>query len=646
MVERTCEPQVPVRQELLDASDDTIDEALRYADSMTLRGVLYLLTGDEDVATATVGLTKRGLFDVPEVVDGQQVALLRRKAAEFLKAHRDAGAPEISIRSERLRTAVRLTMGLELADEDLELYVEELGLEVRSRRLEWKEAPLQERLETFTVIVIGTGMGGLTAALELKRAGIPFVLIEKNPGVGGTWYENRYPGARVDTPSRAYVNSFGVDFDFPDPYCSWTENLRYFNWVAERFGLQNDILFDTEARSLTWNENNDEWEVVVTGPEGSRTLRSRAVITAVGFLNRPNIPQIEGMSTFRGPSWHTAAWPEGFDPSGKTFAVIGTGCTGYQLVPELALQAEHVTVFQRTAQWLMGVRGYRSPFPPQVKWLDRNFPFFSNFARVRATTLALSFSVLSEIDDDFDSDPNACNPSNKQTRDACIAFLNSKLADPDLVARMTPPHPVLSARPVVCDPEYSVLDAIQRDDVTLANAGIRRINETGIEDGDGTQHDIDVIVYATGFRATEYLFPMTVTGRDGRTLEDLWADGGARAYVGSMLPGFPNLWMVYGPNTNGALAPATFHELVVLHALQCIERLILDNKREVEVKEEAYRRYNRLIDERNNRKVWSDVRAHNYYWSDRGRSATMNPLLPWEMYHWLRHPRFDDIEIR
>ncbi|RYD88155.1 MAG: hypothetical protein EOP61_34145 [Sphingomonadales bacterium] len=251
---------------------------------------------------------------------------------------------------------------------------------------------------------------------------------------------------------------------------------------------------------------------------------------------------------------------------------------------------------------------------------------------------------MTTIDPDFD-DPDACSPNNKAARDACLTFLNSKISDPELIATMTPGHPVWSARAVVVDPEYSVLDAIQGDRVTLVTQGIRRLYRDGIEAADGTRHAADIIVYATGFHASEYLFPMTVTGRDGQTLEDLWAADGARAYLGCMMPGFPNLWSVYGPNTNGGLPVATFHEMTALYAMQCIERLILDDQRTIEVKEEAYWRYNRQVDERNLTKVWSDPRAHNYYWTGRGRTAVQNPFTPPEMWHFLRKPDFTDMDI-
>jgi 4-hydroxyacetophenone monooxygenase len=319
------------------------------------------------------------------------------------------------------------------------------------------------------------------------------------------------------------------------------------------------------------------------------------------------------MERFNGPSWHTARWPEDFDSKGKRVAVIGTGCTGYQMVPELALEARHVTVFQRTPQWLFAAPGYRSPFPSQVTWLDRNLPYHTNFMRLRiASGFIAGFGPIAQIDPDF-HDEYAVGPINKAARDDCIAFLKEKLGDADLIEKMTPEHPVLSARPVLVDPEYSILDAIQRDNVTLVVDGIRGITEAGVETEDSTVYEVDAIVYATGFKATEYLFPMSITGRGGRTVEDLWAQTGAQGYVGAMIPGCPNLWTLYGPNTNGGLLVPAFQEMETCYALQCIERLILDDKKSIDVKEEPYRRYNERVDERNQCMAWSDPRAKNYY---------------------------------
>ena len=632
------------RHELLAADDATIDDAIAHADPMVLRGLLYQLTGDAEVAATSVKMVMAGYFDVPTPATEADVSLLRRKGADFLKAYRDSGAGDIAVGpSDRLATSLGLMLGRTMEGDDLRHHVEELALDPSVRSLHWKAQPDPERLKDFTVTIIGAGMGGLNAALQLRKAGFPFTVLEKNKGVGGTWWENRYPGARVDTPSRSYTHLFGVDFPYPNPFCEWRENVKYFDWVADNFNLRQHIQFETEVKSLTWDDSAGEWVIDLVDPNGARTIRSRAVITAVGFLNRPNIAQFPGAETFAGGSWHTARWPETADLKGKRVAVIGTGCTGYQMVPEIALEAAGVTVFQRTPQWLFPVPGYRSPFPPQVNWLDRNLPFHTNFMRARTCSLDRIANVA-EIDPNFD-DPHACNPLSKRAREGCIAFLERKLTDPALVATMTPKHPVWSARAVVVDPDYSILDALNRDNVTLVTNGIERIEPHGIVAKDGTLHEADVIVYATGFHATEYLYPMTITGRDGQTLEDLWKKDGARAYLGCMMPGFPNLWSVYGPNTNGGLTVATFHEKVVHYALQCLEALVLGNADAMEVKADAFWRYNHLVDERNQTKVWSDPRAHNYYWTEHGRSAVMNPFYTAEMSGFLRQPDLADLAI-
>jgi len=632
------------RRELLEASDEVIDEAVQYADPMVLRGLIYQLTGDSEIAETELATFADSAIPMPTIANPEVARFLQRKAADYLKAYRDAGGDSIGPGPvERLPDSIRLTCGRPIADNDIQMYVEELGLDPWARSLDWSDGNVPATRDGFSVLVIGAGMGGLNAALQLKRAGIPFTVIEKNAGVGGTWHENRYPGARVDTPSRSYTHIFGVDFDYPNPFCPQSENQRYFDWVADNFDLRRDIQFKTEVHSLTWNEDAAMWDAHITGPDGERTIRSNAVISAVGFLNRPNIGTVEGHETFKGSSWHTSRWPEDADLRGKRVAVIGTGATGYQVIPELALEAEHVTVFQRTPQWVTPVPGYRSPFPEQVCWLDRNLPYYTNFMRLR-TAFGGDFSHVTEIDPDF-KDPHSRSLANAQQRESAIKFLKSKLGDSNLVEVMTPQHPYFSARPIIVDPEYSILDAIQRDNVTLVTGGIDQVNATGIRDKEGVQHDVDVIVYATGFHATEYLYPMKITGRDGRSIDDYWAEGGARAYRCCMVPGFPNMWSIYGPNSNGALIVAAFHEMVALYALQCIEKLIVENKRAIDVTEKAYWQFAEETDKANRRKVWSDPRAQNYYWTKHNRSAVMNPFSGTHMWRLLKEVEFGDLNV-
>jgi 4-hydroxyacetophenone monooxygenase len=629
--------------ELLGASDQTIDDAVGYADPMVLRGLLHQLTGDEGLASTPVRtVIVSGYREISLVAGPEAITELRSKAAHYLKSLRDLGGPVPNIDPGGVLESLRLTAGTQVEASELEMWLEALAVDPWARGFTFQSPPGAARVADFSVAVIGAGMGGLNAAVHLKRAGIPFTVLEKNGGVGGTWLENRYPGARVDSPSRTYGHVYGAGFPKPFPYCPQEVNERYFNWVADHFDVRSDIEFGTDVKSMVWDETEQLWEITADHENGRRTLRVNAVISAVGFLSRPNIPKLEGIEDFRGSWFHTARWPADLDLTGKRVASVGTGCTGYQMVPELVKQAGHVYVFQRTPNWLYDAPGYLSPFPDQVMWLDRNFPYYTNFARFQSAFQSRPQVTLKglQVDPDF-RDEHAVSSHNQVLRNERLAFLRSKLGHrPDLLEKMIPKAPPMSARPVLVDRDYSVLDVLLRDDVTLVTEGIRRVTEDSIELPDGTRHEVDVIVLATGFRANDFLWPMEIRGRDGVSVTDLWAKDGARAYVGSMLPGFPNFFMIYGPNTNmlAGLQIADMEEIAVRFAIENIGGLIEQGQRTVEVTEDAYWRYNAEVDKAERFMTYVDPRANNYFQNEFGRSASNGPLDTRLMWHWLRDP--------
>jgi len=649
-VEDPRENQGAPRTELLEATDAEIEDAISYADPMMLRGLVYQLTADEKLASTEV--TPQVGIDAATFANESEVALVRARAAAFLRAYRDAGAGPIDVGPrERLARSLALAGGVEeVPPEDLPLWLEELALEPYGRGLTWKRPPAPEGLRAFSAIVIGAGMGGLNAGVQLKHAGIDFTVLEKNSGVGGTWFENDYPGARVDSPSRTYTHIFGVEFGLSHPFCERDENQRYFNRVADEFGVREHIVFDTEVVSLTWDDASATWEVISKGPDGEQVWHPNVVISAVGLLSRPSVPTIEGAGDFEGSSFHTARWPEGLDLNGQRVGVIGTGCSGIQLVPELAMLTGHTYVFQRSPEWLFDRKGYRAPYPPQVTWLDRNFPYFRNFMRFRAHWLTGPYlsGPLREVDPTFD-DPHARSAVNKRLRDERIAFIERKFAGrPDLLEKMIPAYPPYARRPVQVDTDYCYYDALLRDDVTLVTDGIERITPSGIRTSTGAEIELDLIVYATGFKANECLWPMEVRGRASSSVEQLWSKDGPRAYLGTMVPGFPNFFMIYGPNMNsyGGLGVLNLEEMVVRYTMQCIEYLLLSEKRSVDVTEAAYWRWNSALDERESSRIYMDPRAKSYFQNDHGRSATNCPFYGNEMWHHLRSPNFDDLVVQ
>lgn len=631
--------------ELLQASDATIDDAVRHADPMALRGLLYQLTGDEELRGTELRTVVIGGFrELRMVASPDEAATIRERAAAFLKSYRDSGAGEWQAGpAGRLPASLALAAGEDIPAEELDNWLEELAIDPWARGLTWSSPDkAREAAAGFEVVVIGAGMGGLNAAVQLKRAGIPFTVLEKNAGVGGTWWENRYPGARVDTPSRTYGHLYGVSFEKPYPFCPQPENEKYLNWVADTFAVRGDIQFHTEVRSAEWDDAAAQWAITADHPDGRRTVRASAVITSVGFLSRPNIPHFDGIEDFRGQWFHTARWPEGLNLAGKRVAVIGTGCTGYQMIPEIAKETEHVYVFQRTANWVYEAPGYLAPFPAQVSWLDRNFPYLANFSRFRTAFMQRPQNSLPglRVDPGF-RDEHAVSPINKKIRDERIGFLHSKLGHrPDLLEKMTPKAPPMSARPVLVDKDYSIVDVLLNDNVTLVSDGVGRVTPDAIELPDGTRCPVDVIVLATGFKANDFLWPMEIRGRGGQRVEDLWARDGARGYLGTMLPGFPNFFMIYGPNTNllQGMQIIGMEEITTRFVLESIGGLIESGRRVVEVTEDAYWRYNAEVDRAEKLMTYMDARADSYYQNEFGRSAANGPLDTRLLWNWLRDP--------
>ena len=528
--------QTVMRAELLEATDEEIEDAVRFADPMTLRGLLYHLTGDASIAATSV--TEVAPPVPATVADTADVGLIRSKAVEFLREYRDSGAGPINPGPvEGLPRSLALAAGVEqLVDEDLEIWFEELALDPYERGLRWEHS----RRSGAVAGVLGrrdrcrdgrVERGGPAKARRHRLHRHREELRCRRDVVR----EPLSRGARGFTEPCLHAHlRCGLRLAYPycirgrEPAllqlgrrrvrCARSHRLRHRGHVAEL----------GRGRRSTW-------EVIAKGREGQRVWRPNVVISAVGLLSRPSLPRIEGMATSQGPSFHTARWPEGLDLTGKRVAVIGTGCSGVQLVPELALRPGTWTCSSGARSGSSTDKGYLAPYPPQVTWLDRNLPLLHKLHAVPdqlADRARTSPGPLREIDPTFD-DPHAPQRRQQAVPRRAHRVHRAEVREPARPDREDDPAiPPVSQRPVQVDSDYCYYDALLRDNVTLVTDGIERITRTGIRTRMGPSTEVDVIVYATGFKANECLWPMEVRGRDGRSVEELWAKDGPRAYIG------------------------------------------------------------------------------------------------------------------
>ncbi|GAA5099406.1 flavin-containing monooxygenase [Nocardia iowensis] len=388
-------------------------------------------------------------------------------------------------------------------------------------------------MTTPSIIIIGAGFGGLGLALELRRAGLDsFTILERAQDLGGVWRENTYPGAACDVPSPLYSWSFEPKTDWPRRFSEQRDIHEYMRGVAEKHDLVRYIRFGTEVTDAEFDEQTGRW--IITTADGAQ-LTADVLVPAVGQLSRPAMPNIAGIDTFAGPAFHSAEWDHSVDLTGKRVACIGTGASAIQYIPRIQPEAAHLTLFQRSAAWVLPKfdTEYSSTHKAVFKYLPptrlaERFAIWSFFE-----VLALALTDIPAM------------------KTPVIALADrhrvKQVSDPELRAKLTPDYAAGCKRGLFSN-EY--FPALAQPNVTVETTAIEAITPTGIRTADGVEHEVDVIVYGTGFKGTEFLAPMNIYGLGGRKLADVWGDEGARAFLGLSVPHFPNLFMMYGPNTN------------------------------------------------------------------------------------------------
>ena len=496
----------------------------------------------------------------------------------------------------------------------------------------------------FTVAIIGAGMIGLNAAIKLGGAGFGYQIFEERDDLGGTWSRNTYPGAAVDTPSHFYSYSFELNPSWSKYYPTGPEYLDYLRGVANKYQVLPHISFRSKVLGCAWDEDDQRWRVTVQGPGGEVTThRANTVVTATGVLNAPSIPQVDGAQSFRGEMMHTAQWRDDVDLRGKRVVVLGTGCTSVQVVASIVDQVGTLDVVMRQPHWVVPESNVFADVAEGMRWALANIPYFHQWFRLKSYWWAADKGwPVARIDPDWYATHVSASPANDAVMQACLAYLDRVFADrPDLKQMMTPDFPPFAKR-IVKDPGF--FEAIKREHVTVHRASFREIMPDGVVTTDGTFLQADVIIWATGFQL-QYLNFLDITGRDGRTLADVWADEDPRAYLGITVPGFPNLFVTAGPNAapNHGGGHNITSEEHVHYIVESLQYLVEHGHAAMEPTPEATAEYNQRVDEALDQTVWKHGGTANGYYRNRAGRPWVS--CPWRLVdYWtmLRAPEPKD----
>jgi cation diffusion facilitator CzcD-associated flavoprotein CzcO len=472
------------------------------------------------------------------------------------------------------------------------------------------------------IVIVGAGFGGIAVAAALVRAGFDdLVLLEKGDRIGGVWRDNTYPGCGCDVPAPLYSYSFAPNPLWSRRFPPRREILGYLQDFADRRGLLPRVRLNARVVDAAWDEATGRWRVrTADGDE----IVADVLIPAVGQLSNPVVPALKGAGRFEGPAVHTARWPEGLTVDGLNVGVIGTGASAIQLVPAIAGRAGRVTVFQRTPPWTLPKPDRR--YGRVRKGIYGRLPGLARLPRlgVWGMTWVTGRAVTGH------------RVAGALLRALSNAQRNLQVRDPALRARVTPVEPMGCKRVLFTNAWYP---ALRRPDVDLVTAPIDEVVPAGVRTTDGAEHPCDVLVYATGFDAVDFLVPIRITGRDGRELADEWRDG-AFAYLGMAVPGFPNLFLMYGPNTNtGNSSVIYFHEAQAHHIVQAV-RLIAAGGPALEVRRDRSDSYDAEMRRRLATSVWTGCRS--WYRTASGRIVTNWPGMAAEYRRRTRRLRAAD----
>ncbi|TVZ02150.1 NAD(P)/FAD-dependent oxidoreductase [Trebonia kvetii] len=636
-----------------DLGPSEVRDSLAKADLALLLNCLVQITGDvsllERYGQGTVqrpNPTRRLMPDSHMPADSAAAVVDRLTA--LLSGPGRGGDVAIALPDPGLfRRMTELAVGQQVAPEFVPLLLEQAGFQ-----LDQPVVPVTRRPpEDLDIVIIGSGMSGIHAAISAARRGFRYRIFERADDIGGTWRVNTYPGVAVDTPSLYYSLSYELSPDWTHFYPAGPQYQAYMQRVVDRYRLRDNITFGTEVTALAWDDSAQRWDVSARAADGTVTATTAAaVVTAAGFLNRPSVPDIPGRAGFAGTQFHTAHWDPDLPLAGRRVAVIGAGSTAVQIIPSIIDEVGKLVMFQRQPHWVVPKYSGESEVPDPVRWALRHVPFYLQWARLKAYWF-MSDNLYPNIRADRDwmaRNSGSISPGNERVRQLCLGYIHEMFGhDPELEAAMTPDFPPMGKR-IVKDPG-GYYAALRREHARVVTDPVERIVPEGIITKSGELFELDVIIWATGF-TLDFLSPIEITGRDGRTLNELW-QGGARpsSYLGGLVPGFPNLFIICGPNSSAGHGGGHnfMTEAVTHYHMECLQLVLERGGRSIEVTQEAHGAFNAEVDTAMAETIWcNSPNAHTYYRDKAGRPVLPSPWRMVDFWTRLRIPVEDHFTVR
>jgi 4-hydroxyacetophenone monooxygenase len=604
-------------------------DALAVANIPTLACVLVHLTGDHCwlegryIPSRIRGLDDNDSGGLPEDVQDE----IRRAACVAIEAwlaHRSVILPNPS--DDMLVEMMSVSLGEQVPVEYAPMIRTDLQLQpVFSETSGACDTPPPEG---FCALIIGAGISGLCAAIQLAEAGIPYVIIERRHELGGVWFDNRYPGAACDVPSHLYSFSF-APYNWSRFFAGSREIHNYLDKVADDHDVRRHIRFGFEVSEARFDEASGEWEADVVSQSGKReTLRASMLISGVGAFNKPRIPDVPGLGRFRGPSVHTAQYPDaGLELADRNVVLIGNGASAMQVAPAIADQVASLTIVQRTPQWSAAFPKFGQDIPEPLRRLIEEVPLYRLWYRLR-----LSWAFNDKLYEALQQDPEwkgegrSINAINDAHRKGLTDYITSELGDAQqLLAEVLPDYPPFGKRMLLDNGWFRTL---ARDHVRLVTGAVTEVLPDGVVTSDGETHQADVLIWATGFDVVNLLAPMKVVGLGGRELHKDWDGDDARAYLGTVIPGYPNFFCLYGPNTQfghgGSLI--TVLERQMHYIMSLLRQMFARGHTQVEVRQDVHDAYNARVDATHAGMVWTYPGVETYYKNSKGRVVVNNPF--------------------